>query len=57
MIPAAVLAVIRATLEDAPTRELLNRPGWTAQRVTRDLEQAGWTIIPTPPRNAAQRPA
>lgn len=44
--PAAAVAVVRATLEDAHLAELLQRPGATAQRVIRDLEDAGWTIAP-----------
>lgn len=44
MIPAAALAVIRAELEDAPTAEILTRPGWTAQRIAHALIAQGWTI-------------
>lgn len=55
--PPAAVAVVRATLEDAHLAELLQRPGTTAQRVIRDLEEAGWTITPirttTAPQHAA----
>lgn len=57
MTAPAALAVIRAALEDAHTTELLQRPGWTAQRVAHALEQAGWTITPTVPPQRPQRPA
>ncbi|MFD7994522.1 hypothetical protein [Streptomyces mexicanus] len=55
--PAAAVAVIRAEIEDAHLAEILNRPGWTAVRVVRALEQAGWTITPTEPKTAPQPPA
>lgn len=55
-IPLAALAVMRAALEDAPTGELLMRPGWTARRLTMALERAGWEITPTGHRRGAQKP-
>ncbi|MFJ3867884.1 hypothetical protein [Streptomyces nigra] len=54
--PPAALAVIRAALEDAPTGDLLHRPGWTTRRLVAALEQAGWTITPTGPRTTAHTP-
>jgi hypothetical protein len=54
--PRAALAVIRAALEDAPTAELLQRPGWTTQRLAVALELAGWTITPTGPTGSPQTP-
>lgn len=53
----AAAAVIRATLEDATTAELLTRPGMAAVRVALALERAGWTITPVPPKAKVQRPA
>ncbi|MEU9141688.1 hypothetical protein AB0D33_38110 [Streptomyces sp. NPDC048404] len=50
--PPAALAVIRAALEDAPIADLLQRPGWTAQRLAVALELTGWTISPTAVRSA-----
>ncbi|GHC44314.1 MULTISPECIES: hypothetical protein [Streptomyces rochei group] len=55
--PPAAVAVVRATIEDAHLAELLQRPGATAQRVIRDLEDAGWTIAPTGSPSAPQRAA
>jgi hypothetical protein len=55
--PLAALAVIRAALQDAPTAELLTRPGWTTQRLAVALELAGWTITPAPPVHGPQKPA
>lgn len=55
--PPAAVAVVRATLEDAHLAELLQRPGATAQRVIRDLEEAGWTIAPTGSTTAPQQAA
>ncbi|WP_328678418.1 hypothetical protein [Streptomyces sp. NBC_00343] len=46
--PHAATAVVRAALEDATVRELLNRPGATAWRIIRALETDGWTIMSTP---------
>ncbi|MFE7853726.1 hypothetical protein [Streptomyces sp. NPDC057403] len=54
--PLAALAVIRAALEDSPTVDLLQRPGWTTRRVVAALEQAGWTITPARPRTTAHTP-
>lgn len=54
--PLAALAVIRAALEDSPTVDLLQRPGWTTRRVVAALEQAGWTITPTRTRTTAHTP-
>lgn len=52
--PPAATAVVRAALEDAALAEFLNRPGWTAHRIIRALETAGWTITPTPHPNGPQ---
>jgi hypothetical protein len=46
--PPAAIAVVRATLEEAHLAELLQRPGMTAQRITRALDAEGWTITRTP---------
>jgi hypothetical protein len=43
--PAAV-AVIRATLEDTTTTELISHPAYAAARVAQALEAAGWTLAP-----------
>ncbi|WP_405955810.1 hypothetical protein [Streptomyces phaeochromogenes] len=56
MTPAA-LAVIRAALEDATTRELLTRPGSAAVRVAQTLEDAGLMIVPIPEENGPHRAA
>ncbi|MBP0456229.1 hypothetical protein [Streptomyces montanisoli] len=53
MTPAAV-AVIRATLEDATTAELISHPAHAAARVARALETAGWTLAPAEPANGPQ---
>ena len=53
--PHAATAVVRAALEDATVRELLNRPGMAAWRIVRALETDGWTIAPTPPPNGPER--
>ncbi|MFE1070973.1 hypothetical protein ACFW5W_07055 [Streptomyces sp. NPDC058783] len=55
--PAAAVAVIRATLEDAHLAEILNRPGTTAQRIARALDDAGYPITPAPLTSAPQRAA
>lgn len=56
-IPAAAIAIIRATLEDATVRELLHRPGSTAVRAARALERAGWDLRAIPPENAPETDA
>jgi hypothetical protein len=55
-IPLAALAVMRAALEDAPTVDLLQRPGWTAHRLAVALERAGWAITPIGHARGAQTP-
>ncbi|MFJ8146950.1 hypothetical protein ACIQ6R_18010 [Streptomyces sp. NPDC096048] len=55
--PPAAVAVIRAAIEDAHLTEILQRPGMTATRAVKALEQAGWTITPTGTTSAPQRAA
>ncbi|MBZ6258154.1 hypothetical protein KVH22_21800 [Streptomyces olivaceus] len=55
--PPAAVAVIRAAIEDAHLAELLQRPGTTAARAVKALEQAGWTITPTSTTSTPQRAA
>lgn len=57
MTPPAAIAVIRATIEDAPLAEILQHPDRTAQRVAQTLERAGWHITPTRPANGPQTAA
>lgn len=55
--PHAATAVVRAALEDATVRELLNRPGMTAWRIIRALEADGWAITSAPAENGPETAA
>ncbi|MEU8721489.1 hypothetical protein [Streptomyces antimycoticus] len=57
MMPAAAVAVIRATLEDTATGELISRPRSTAVRVALALEAAGWALAPIEAENGPETPA
>ncbi|MFG3037804.1 hypothetical protein ACGFYZ_12930 [Streptomyces sp. NPDC048330] len=48
-IPDAAVTIIRTVIQDATVRELLHRPGATAMRAARALEQAGWDLRVIPP--------
>lgn len=50
MIPAAVAAVIAATIRDHPAAE----PETTARRAVEALRADGWTITAPDAKNAAQ---
>lgn len=42
MTAPAVIAIIKAALEDSRIEEITARPGWTAQRIATQVEAEGW---------------